>query len=127
MAMPGSGQIWMSGVMCGMSDSSLADCPFDGWGVIPNQCSHSMDVQLTCQGTYLASTGDRVIITFLIFTGILQSMFYNDDINLYCFVLLQLYQTAAPSRWLKILLPFRIMLGLRILVLTDSCCSAVQL
>ena len=65
MPIPGSGQIWMSNVMCGISDTSLDDCPFDGWGVIPNQCSHSMDVQLTCQGAYLSSNGDHAIITFL--------------------------------------------------------------
>lgn len=47
---PGRGQIWMSNVMCGMTDASLDVCPFAGWGVVDSQCVHSKDVQLTCQG-----------------------------------------------------------------------------
>lgn len=47
---PGRGQIWMHNVMCGVNDTSLDQCPFAGWGVVPSQCTHSMDLQLKCQG-----------------------------------------------------------------------------
>ena len=50
MPTPGMGQIWMSNVMCRTDDTSLDECPFAGWGVMPTQCTHSMDVQLACRG-----------------------------------------------------------------------------
>ena len=78
MPTPGMGQIWMSNVMCGTDDTSLDECPFAGWGAVPSQCTHSMDVQLACQGI-----SHQIVICVLysvvFFTGILQSMCDSDE------------------------------------------------
>ena len=58
MPTPGRGQIWMSNVMCEVSDTSIDECSFAGWGVVPSQCTHSRDLQLTCQGSNLLPVGD---------------------------------------------------------------------
>ncbi|XP_033754354.1 deleted in malignant brain tumors 1 protein-like isoform X2 [Pecten maximus] len=41
----GTGMVWMSEVGCSGTESSLYDCPFDGWG---STCSHSRDVGVFC-------------------------------------------------------------------------------
>ena len=42
----GSGTIWMSEVRCNNLESSLAFCPFAGWGV--HHCDHSEDAGVVC-------------------------------------------------------------------------------
>lgn len=43
----GSGETWLDYVQCNGSESSLAQCSFDGWGA--NFCGHYSDVSVTCQ------------------------------------------------------------------------------
>jgi len=47
------GPIWMSNVMCSSTDTSLDQCPFTGWGV--NQCNHSIDMHIECEGITAAT------------------------------------------------------------------------
>ena len=43
---PGSGTIWLDGVNCTGSETSIADCRHNGWGV--NDCEHRDDVSISC-------------------------------------------------------------------------------
>jgi len=66
----------MSNVMCGVTDTSLDECPFAGWGVIESQCTHSRDIQLTCQGIFHWVIIIRHFFNFYFFTGLLESMLW---------------------------------------------------
>lgn len=42
----GSGPIWMNDVQCGGHETSLANCPFTGYGV--HNCDHEKDAGVMC-------------------------------------------------------------------------------
>ena len=42
----GSGQIWLDDVRCSGSESSIENCPHDGWGI--QNCDHGEDASVIC-------------------------------------------------------------------------------
>jgi len=53
---PGSGHmpIWLSGLQCEGNETSLADCPHNGWDT--TSCTHAEDVSVTCVSNPLPGT-----------------------------------------------------------------------
>jgi len=43
---PGSGTIWLDNVQCTGSESSIANCRHNNWGV--HNCNHREDVSISC-------------------------------------------------------------------------------
>ena len=47
----GTGTIWMSNVACSGSESSLDQCPFNGWGYYSYYYYYYTDAGVVCRGT----------------------------------------------------------------------------
>ena len=46
----GAGVIWLNGVNCTGTESRLIDCPASATGLYDNDCSHTKDAGVRCQG-----------------------------------------------------------------------------
>jgi len=60
----GSGYIWLDNVHCVGNESSIENCPHNGWN--SHDCSHSEDASVICAGKYYTRmTSDISIFLFL--------------------------------------------------------------
>jgi len=55
----GSGLIWLENVRCNGTESRIADCQHNGWGI--HSCAHSEDVAVSCY----SGTGTTVTVRAL--------------------------------------------------------------
>jgi len=58
---PGSGPIWLDSVQCTGSETSIADCQHDNWGV--HDCVHSEDVSIACSEPQSNNSTNKLIYT----------------------------------------------------------------
>lgn len=56
----GSGRVWLSGLHCVGSESSLALCPNPGWG--NNHCGHENDAGVVCKTSKALEKGNDQLI-----------------------------------------------------------------
>ena len=57
----GSGQIWLDNVGCSGSESSIENCPHNGWGI--ENCDHGEDASVIVQVSYVDQDYSRVILS----------------------------------------------------------------
>uniref|UniRef100_A0A8D2LFT7 Lysyl oxidase like 4 n=1 Tax=Varanus komodoensis TaxID=61221 RepID=A0A8D2LFT7_VARKO len=55
---PGDGPIWLDNMRCSGTESSLAECESNGWGV--TDCNHNEDASVECTGRRLTNPGSKV-------------------------------------------------------------------
>ena len=71
----GSGKIWLNGVTCTGTESTLARCGHLGFG-ISEGCSHYKDVGIRCSGTKLKSTIIFIYVLIIIVVVLLKCTVY---------------------------------------------------
>ena len=59
----GTGLIWLNDVACNGSENHLSECGHGGWG--NNNCWHTEDVGVICQGTQVTILAKGVLFLYL--------------------------------------------------------------
>jgi len=55
----GTGQIWLDGVHCSSTETSITDCGHNDWGI--HDCGHFEDVSISCN-TSITAKGLQFIL-----------------------------------------------------------------